>query len=92
MDLNNKTYKMKLTAKEYLYDHTDFLEMESSREITEEDFIGYMEDYHKAKVNEITDEDIYERFRIQSDDGSHITAKKKNLATGARWFKEQLLK
>ena len=48
-----------------------------------------LDDHHKAKVNEITDEEIVENARIGFADGDRLDH---NFIDGVKWFKEQLLK
>ena len=89
-----------MKAEQYL-DRIDNKRLNSTPLYSREEMIKFAEDYHKAKVEAISDEDINNRFpdsiilpNNNFQGTSKVSQRPQNTFKrfGAKWFKQQLLK
>ena len=80
-----------MKAKEYLKGKEPYLRYLGGNSDLEEWAVKLMEEYHKAKVNEITDEMI-EKIDVDpyTDSVDFDCGYEQGFEKGAKWFKEQL--
>lgn len=69
---------------------SDYEEVKYQEPFTYGEMVEYMESYHKARVEAVTEEMINKRFAVFHSKGKTSDNRKKR--SGAKWFKEQLLK